>query len=231
MQRLDELPDLRRRRNGGDRDVQGLHRLRQLPELRRERMGPMSENAEQRAQRGVDELVSSLCRLQNEGLLHSGFDAYRTAAENLVTWGWTRIGPSEKVVTPMSAEEAFETVRKAFEHWEQLKKERKGPAEVSSDESELTSGVKGPSPESLILAAFAGADRPLTRVEACDAAAGAPVPFFPDGPWHRWRDAFQNLLSQKLVERFFEPDRTDRYVITEAGRALYVQHELDGVEG
>lgn len=201
------------------------------------------ETAEQRARRDTDELEQRLGRA-----IRGSFSAQavRVLAEQLVSEGWTKLGPNEKVVTPMSAEDATRIVARALLRWEEHKaeaeKQGKGPnwardaakryaeqgTEVSSDSSELTSGVKGPSPESLILAAFAGADRPLSYTEACDAAASAPVPFFPERPWHRWNAAFRSLEDRGLIEPVpHEKGEVRRYVLTQAGRGL---HELDGVE-
>jgi hypothetical protein len=145
-------------------------------------------------------------------------------AEHLLAEGWLKLGPDEKVVTPMSSDEAFDTVKAALAHWEQLKKtarkKRDESAEVSADASELTSGVKGPSPESLILAAFAGANRPLTRAEAIDAAAGRALPS-DDADGDRWYNAFGSLvLDEKIAEEFVRLGTVRRYGLTQAGRAL-----------
>jgi hypothetical protein len=153
-------------------------------------------------------------------------------AEHLVGDGWVKLAAGEKIVTPMSRAEAYETVRLALEHWEELKKTAKEKpaesAEVSADASELTSSVKGPDSEALILAAFAGADRPLEYTEACDAAAGAPVRFFPERPWHHWNAAFRSLEDRGLIEALPAGEgEVKRYQLTQAGRS---PHKLDGVE-
>lgn len=190
-----------------------------------------------------DELAATLA-----GTSYSMSDDPVALAEHLVRDGWIKLGPNEKVVTPMSLDEATRIVARALLRWEEHKdaaeKQGKGPnwardaakkyagepAEVRADSSERTSGVKLAETTAQILTAFAGADRPLTRVEACDAAAGERDAFGGRlrSEWERWYVAFGNLLNQKLIERFVEPDRTDRYVLTAAGRSL---HELDGVEG
>lgn len=201
------------------------------------------ETAEQRARGDADELEQRLGRA-----IRGSFStqAVRVLAEQLVSEGWTRLGPNEKVVTPMSAEDATRIVARALLRWEEHKaeaeKQGKGPnwardaakryaeqgAEVSSDESELTSVVKDGPAEKLILAAFASIRRPLSYTEACEMAAGTPIRFFPDGPWHRWNAAFRSLEDRGLIEPVpHEKGEIKRYVLTQAGRGL---HELDGVE-
>lgn len=253
MQRLDGVPDLRRQRDGGDRDVQGLQGRWRLPELRREGMGPMTENAEQRARPAPrnteldlrDELAATIVGVTGPAGISPG--GPRELADYLVRDGWVKLGPGEKVVQELTEAEATRIVARALLRWEEHKdaaekqgkgpnwareaarKYAEGPAEVSSDSSELTSGVKGPSAELLILAVFASADRPLEYIEACDAAAGTPVRFFPSRPWHRWNAAFRSLEDRGLIEAFPAAEgEVRRFVLTEAGRSLYAQ---DGVGG
>jgi hypothetical protein len=184
-----------------------------------------------RAQRDADELVEDLCRLQKQRLLHSGFDAYRTAAENLVTKGWTRMQPGERVISPADAA-LLNEVQCALMRWESLKKKfrenQAKSAEVSADASELTSGVKSAEYEKRILAVFAGANHPLYFNEVLEVAAGEPVPPVPRQAWDHWRDAFAAIYERKLIEALPAAEgEVRRYQLTPAGRSL---HELDGVD-
>lgn len=158
-------------------------------------------------------------------------------AEHLISDGWMKLAPGERVVTPMSREEAFETVRRALEHWEALKDEVREKAkktwresaEVSADASELTSGVKPGSDEKRILAAFAAADRPLYFDEAAEAAAGHRVTTHAPETWDRWCTAFRSLYQRELIESLPAPEgQCRRYQLTLAGRAM---QELKRAEG
>lgn len=187
-----------------------------------------------------DELAATIAGVQ------SNDDGPVFLADYLVRDGWVKLAAGEKVVKEMTEAEATRIVARALLRWEEHKakaqKQGKGPnwardaakkyaeqgVEVSADASELTSGVKGPDPESLILAAFAGADRPLYFNEVLEAAAGAPVPPDPRRAWDHWRNAFASVYDRGLIEALPAVEgEVKRYELTEAGRGL---HELDGVD-
>lgn len=171
-----------------------------------------------RAQRDADELAEGFCRLQNQGLLHSTFDAYRTAAENLVTEGWTRMRPGEKLIGPADAA-LLNEVQCAYIRWEALKKKVHESAEVRRDESQRTSDVKSASDEALILAAFAGANTPLYFDEAASAAAGHRVTTHAPESWDRWTNAFRSLVEGGYLETLPAGEgEVRRYQLTDAGR-------------
>lgn len=145
-------------------------------------------------------------------------------AGQLIDEGWVKRNEDEFVI---SKEEMLLLVaaKSAFQRWERLKNTVREGAEVSRDESQLTSGVKPEMSEALVLAAFAGANRPLEFVEACDAAAGEK---FPERAFTPWQAAFEALLSRNLIEQLPAAEgEIRRYQLTQAGRGL---HELDGVD-
>lgn len=81
--------------------------------------------------------------------------------------------------------------------WWTVKKESLAPATVTSDSSEVTVDVK---PEALLVAAFAGAGRPLHRVEAVRAAAGWHNDYVAtEAEWEPWREALRDLIYRRRV--------------------------------
>lgn len=150
----------------------------------------------------------------------------------LVDGGWVRLEPGERIIG-LSDAALLNEVQCAYIRWEALKKKvkenRAESAEVSADASELTSDVKPGSDEALILAAFAGADRPLYFDEAAEAAAGHRVSTQNAKDWDRWCAVFRSLYGRGLIEGLPTAEgEVRRYQLTLAGRDL---HELDGVDG
>jgi len=173
-----------------------------------------------RAQRDADELAERFCRLQNQGLLHSTFDAYRTAAENLVTEGWTRIRPGEKVVGPADAA-LLNEVQCAYIRWESLKRKLGGSAEVRRDESQRTSDVKTEEIEAKILAAFGSCEGPMNppRFAVIEQATGiVSIDKLQEKEYEAWTLGFARLVEKGLIEAGpCEAGTVRRWSLTGAG--------------